>query len=357
MWVARVGARLRFSVGRTVFELSGASVVLVLAVLLVAREANAQSAPSVGPPEPAATAIEPWLDRTQEQLYDAIWRSAMRIDRWFGSEQGEAVYRRASGSIAPALLWDQFHRFQSLLRFRADVPLPQLNDRIAGFIGRVNPDEYVTERAEESGAFPRQSALPGEEQTLLGLSYRERPRQGGHFSAGAGVRVSLPLDPYVKGSFMYERGVAQSGIFTVRETLFWQNSERLGLTSRLDVGRVLQERWLLQWTGSATVSQKSEGVRGYTSLTALRAFVLRRAFALAVGLDGDSKALVPLHEYGARVAYRQSVKRDWLVLEVRTSLLWPKDDPVQPRKPSWGVGMGLEVVFGTHTFLARPVTF
>jgi len=51
------------------------------------------------------------------------------------------------------------------------------------------------------------------------------------------------------------------------------------------------------------------------------------------------------------------VKRDWLVLEVRTSLLWPKDDPVQPRKPSWGVGVGLEVVFGTHTFLARPVTF
>jgi hypothetical protein len=66
---------------------------------------------------------------------------------------------------------------------------------------------------------------------------------------------------------------------------------------------------------------------------------------------------VPVQEYGFKAAYRQAVMRDWLVMEVRTSLTWPKEYPDQPRAPSWGVGVGFEMFFGTDEFLARPITF
>jgi hypothetical protein len=33
---------------------------------------------------------------------------AMRIDRVFGAEADESAYQKASGSLAPALLWDEF---------------------------------------------------------------------------------------------------------------------------------------------------------------------------------------------------------------------------------------------------------
>jgi len=36
---------------------------------------------------------------------------------------------------------------------------------------------------------------------------------------------------------------------------------------------------------------------------------------------------------------------------------WPKDQPEQPRKPSWGIGIGFEMFFGTNEFQARPATF
>ncbi len=59
-----------------------------------------------------------------------------------GSAQEEppAAYQGASGSITPAVLWDEFDGFQPKLRFRVDVPLPQLNERFNAFIGRVDRD-------------------------------------------------------------------------------------------------------------------------------------------------------------------------------------------------------------------------
>jgi hypothetical protein len=308
----------------------------------------------VGPPTPEDDA---WLDRAQRDVYDLATNSAMRIDRLFGSDRDISAYTGAQGSIAPALLWDQFRGFQPKLRFRVDLPLPQLNERVGAFIGKVDRDEYVTERSQQSGAFQRQYGPASQEQTLAGIVYRTPSKQGSRFDAGAGVRLQFPLDPYLKGSYVYERGNSGQGLFSFRETAFWQQSEHLGVTTRIDLERVLNDCLMLRWTTSGSISQKSQGVFGYTSLMALYGLPNRRALAFAVGGDGEADAPVPVHEYGFKAAYRQSVYRDWLVLELRTSLTWPKEDPMKQRESSWGVGVGFEMFFGTDEFLARPVTF
>jgi hypothetical protein len=314
------------------------------------RGDNTASAANTTPPR------DPWLDRAQRGLHQAVWRSAMRIDRVFGAEADESAYREASGSLAPALLWDEFDGFQPKVRFRVNLPLPRLNERFNAFIGRVNRDEYVTERELESGAFPSQYGPTEDDQTLFGIRYRQ-PRQGGRFEADAGMRIRSPLDPYVKASYRFERGASERTLLSLRETAFWQNSEEFGLTSRVDIERIFDDRWLLRFTGSGTFSQETEGVRGYTALTVLRGFPDRRAIAAEIFSGGEFDAAVPVDNYGAKVAYRRSISRDWLILEMRSSLTWPKEHPEQPRAPSWGVGVGVEMFFGTDQFLARPVTF
>ncbi len=299
-----------------------------------------------------------WLDRTQEGVHEMVWKSAMHLDRWFGSKEPPSAYQGASGSIAPALLWDQFDGFQPKLRFRVELPLPQLNERFNAFVGKVDRDEFVSERTPQSGAFRRQYGELGEEQTLAGIVYRTPPSQGSRFDAGAGVRVRLPLDPYVKGSYVYERGDTMSGLFSARQTVFWQSSERSGFTSRWDLEKLFEENlWLLRWTTSASISERSRGVYGYSAAQALRGLPNRRALAFEVGVDGESDAPAPIHEFGVKAAYRQSVARDWLIMEWRTSLTWPREERDQPRKPSFGLGVGFEMMFGTDEFLARPVTF
>ena len=299
---------------------------------------------------------DPWLDRLHRATFDSIWRSAMHVDNWFGSTADETAYQQTSGSIAPALLYDQFDGFQAKLRFQVDVPLPQLNERFHAFIGRVNRDEYVTERRPDSGAFARQYGPTQDDETLLGIRYRE-PRQGGHFEADAGLRIQFPLDPFVKGSWRFEHGSSESTLFSMRETVFWQNSEKLGVTSRADVERIFNESWLLRATLSGTFSQRTEGVRGYAAIDAMRGLPNRRALCAELFSEGEMDAAVPVGNYGVKLAYRQSVARDWLVMETRISLTFPRDYVWQVREASWGVGVGLEMFFGTDDFLARPVTF
>jgi hypothetical protein len=333
--------------------------------------APAPPAAAAPPTAPAPASAEPngpakqsdqdvpyqWLDKTRQALYDTMWHSAEHVDRWFGSVEDDAVYRQVYGSIAPALLYTQYDGLRAKVRFNMNFPLPQVNDRIHAFVGRFDPSEFVTERNEPSGSIPRTYGPPTEDQTLLGIGYHQPDKQGSRFDAGSGIRLGIPIDPYIKGSYIYERGKTDTGLFSLRETLFWQNSEGAGETTRFDLERIFDSHLLARYTLSGTRSQKSEGLRGYSSILLLHGMPNRRAIAFEVGVDGQTAARVPLHDYGFKAAYRQGIVRRWLIMEVRTSVDWPKDFCWQHRSASLGIGLGFEMLLGTEEFLARPVTF
>jgi hypothetical protein len=333
-----------------------------VALALIACRAEAQiTLRPIGQDAPgvAVARADTWLDRTQHSLHRLVSRTARTIDSWMGEPLDHEIYEEASGSIALAVLWDEFDGIDVKVRFRVDMPLPQINERLRLFVGRMNRDEFVTEREEPSGSMPDvRGGDEEEDQTLAGFIYSRPEKHGASFSASAGARVrSSELDPYVKTSFRYRRALWGDTLFTLKETVFYQMSEKFGLTSRVDFERMLGEDWRLRWTGSATFSEGTEGARGFSTLTATRLFPDRRAFICRIGIEADTAAEVPLEEFGVEMAYRKSVLRDWLVLELRTSLTWPKDFDYQPRKPSWGFGIGCEMYFGSEEFSSRPVTF
>jgi len=300
-----------------------------------------------------------WMDRAHHGLHGFLWRSAMRVDGWFGAEMPEHVYEgNTQGSITPIVLWDEFNGFDHKFRFRVNMPLPHLDERYNAFIGTFSRDEFVTERDQESGAIPRQRSggTVEEDQTLVGIQYRERD-EGGRFEADAGIRIRSPVDPFVKGGYRFEHTTDGHVLLRLRETGFWQNSEGFGLTTRLDVERALDIDSLVRWTASGTISQETEGIRGYTALTYYRGLSQDRAVAAQLFTAGEFDAAVPLGEYGIIAAYRQRLFRDWLVLELRPSVTWPKNRRDQPREASWGFGIGFEMSFGVDEFQARPATF
>jgi hypothetical protein len=298
-----------------------------------------------------------WLDTTRRVLYNTLWKSSRYVDSFFGAAQDDAVYQKFNGSISPALLYTEYDQMRAQVRFNMNFPLPLANDRLHAFIGRFDPNEFITERAEPSGAIARTYGPATEDQTLLGVGYHQPDKQGSRLDAGAGVRLGFPMDPYFKGSYIYERGQSETGLFSVRETLFWQNSEGAGETTRLDFERVFDSTWLARYTISGTRTQKSEGLRGYTSVLLLHGIADRRAIAFEAGADGQTEASVQLHDYGFKIAYRQGILRRWLIMELRTSVDWPRDFIYQQRSASFGIGLGFEMLLGTEEFLARPITF
>jgi hypothetical protein len=321
--------------------------------------AKSQPAPLPDGPLPTDSRNIPyhWLDTTRRFLYNTLWKSSKYVDSFFGATQDDSVYKKFYGSIAPALLYTEYDQMRTQVRFNMNFPLPLANDRLHAFVGRFDPNEFITERDEPSGAFARTYGPPTEDRTLLGLGYHQPEKQGSRFDAGAGIRLGFPMDPYIKGSYVYERGKSETGLFSARETLFWQESEGAGVTTRVDLERIFDSTWLARYTISGTRSQKSEGLRGYTSALLLHGIADRRAVAFEVGLDGQTEAPVQLHDYGFKIAYRQGILRRWLIMEVRTSVDWPRDYIYQQRSASFGIGLGFEMLIGTEEFLARPITF
>ncbi len=101
----------------------------------------------------------------------------------------------------------------------------------------------------------------------------------------------------------------------------------------------------------------SECPRGYSSALLRHGIADRKAVAFEVGADAQSEAPVQLHDYGFKIAYRQGILRRWLIMELRTSVNWPRDYIYQQRSASFGIGLGFEMLLGTEEFLARPITF
>jgi hypothetical protein len=283
----------------------------------------------------------------------------MHVDRWFGSEEPDWAYEQASGSLVPAVLWSRFYGLQTFMRFLGDVPLPQLSDSVHAFVGRLNPEEFISESQAASGAFRNPYAPYNNDETLFGIQYNQPVHPGLQWDTGAGLPVTLSrFDPYFKGGYLYELGSPEQTVLMLRQDAFYHSSQGgFGVTTRMDLQKLVNPGLLLSWTASTTYAQRSYGWNSYSTLDAFFRYGESRAVVVELSVDGVTQAAVPLQDYGGKVAFRRSILRDWLILEVRASLDWPKYFVWQHREISPGIGIGFEMEFGSQTFLARPVTF
>ena len=291
-----------------------------------------------------------WIDRMHAGLYRTICLSAAGFDGFFGNARFDDEYQATHGSVAVGTLWDQRDHWDPSIRFRAQVRMPQISERFSAFVGRVNPDEYVTDLRDDFDTLPRQFAGEDDDAVLLGLGYRQPGRGGGHFDASVGVKLDWPLDPYAKGTYRLALPFLKRNILRLQETIFWQESEgRFGATTRIDLERLLGEAFLVRWTASGAFTQETEGVRWFSSLTLYQNLGNGRAFAYQGAISGESDQEVPTADYGLRVIYRRRIHLEWLFLELRSSIAWPRDTLLKPREADWGAGVALEMLFGERT--------
>jgi len=290
-----------------------------------------------------------WLDRMQAGLYRSMCLSAARFDGFFGNARFNDEYQATYGSVVVGALWDERDRWDPSLRFQVRLHLPQLSERFNAFIGKVDPNEHVTELRDDFDTLPRQFGRQEDDAVLFGLGYSQPGRGGGYFDADVGAELGLPMDPYVKGRYRIALPFLERNVLRLRETIFWQHSEGAGATTRFDLERLLAERFLVRWTGSGTLTQNTEGLRWFSSVTLYQNLGDGRAFAYQVGISGESNRDVPIEDYGLRLIYRRRILREWLFLELRSSITWPRETLLERRERNLGAGAGLQLLFGERT--------
>ena len=309
-------------------------------------EAPAESLPE-DPCRPYGNAGGVSLDGVRAGLE---WQACVTA-RWFDGLFGDTyenldAYRQSSGRAGVALEWDELDDFTLDGRLRVKLVLPRMSQRVNAVIGREDPASFV------GGADDVITFLPGSfsddagAQWYAGINYLARGGARSIVDYGAGVRLRTPPNPYVRARYRYIQPLGDSVLLLPRVIAFWENEDGFGLTFAADTDWSIDLRWLLRWTNTLTFSEATEGVRWRSRLSLYQALDHRSAMRYDASIQGQTDGVSP-DRRDLRVTYRRATFREWLFLEVGTSLFWT--DGVQPRdrcNACLGGTVGFEIMFG-----------
>ena len=291
----------------------------------------------------------PRLDSIQLGVERSVCLTAWYFDRLFGTlpEDEIVATRNTHGRLRGGIEWDERDGFGQEFTLRAQVQMPIAQQRLRAVFGR-DTDEAFIEGG--SGEFDGVAFTEEEDERnwLLGLGFEPMSGTRSRLSLGAGVRLRTPPDPFVQASYWYQDRLTENLLFRARQTVFWENEDGFGTSTRLVLERGLGPTRMLRWNNYLRVSEATDGMRWNTNLTLFNALSARRAIALRGGIRGETGAEVSPIEYQALLIYRQRIFRDWLFLELSGGGGWIREEQSEPREFVPEAAVVLEMSFGRH---------
>ena len=224
------------------------------------------------------------LDRSRAPgVFNTVWRSAMHVDRWFGSTADESAYHETSGRSRPPCSTTSSTAF-SPPAFQVDMPLPRMNERFTRSSGAsIAMNTY---RAHARIGRVRSPVRPGRGRRnpvrhSLSAAQTRRP-----FRSRCRAAPRAPAGSLRQGKLAIRRGTSETTLFSLRETAFWQNSEKFGIHQpRRHRTRASADAWLLRWTAPArsrsapkacAATGRSMRIRGLSNRRAIGARTVQR---------------------------------------------------------------------------------
>jgi hypothetical protein len=319
-------------------------------------------ADAAGPPRPTLlvpAALQPcdepgsdanaWIDKVQRGVYGGVCGTALWFDRLFGDVRYDRDSSETFGRIGLFESYDRRDRFDNRFLLRARYALPNMQNRLRVTLARGDEQRLVEERPTNGQKpLPPGFQFVDDDAWLLGLGYSKNNRLEDGFDFGIGVRLSTPIDPYVKASYRHNLIFSDNTMLRFRQTPFWRDSRGFGSTTQLTLDYLATEKVLLRWGNSGTVAEDddTEGLEWSTTISAFQSLKQRRAISYTALLYGETKADVRIQNYGLETTFRQPTFRKWLFLELSASVTWPRETLEEERRINPGVGIGLEMYFG-----------
>lgn len=293
---------------------------------------------------------DPLLDRTRRMLVETFCGANLWFDGLFGGEPDVENARQISGRVEVSTLYTDFEGFDPKVRLRLRYDLPNLENRANLFLGREDEDEFIEDRKEGFAVRSSVFDLETEERWLAGLGYSPPGRWGNKADFRVGGRLKTAPEIFFQGRYRHHIFVGEKSVWRFRETLFWENRDGFGTTTKIDYDRVLRSDLLLRLDNVGTISEATPGLAWRSTMLLYHNLRKSRAVAGEVFLRGSTDAEVPLREYGTRAIYRRPMGKPYLFGELIAGYTWPRRVLGEPRDGSTTVGIGFELLFGRDPF-------
>jgi hypothetical protein len=298
-------------------------------------------------PCPELEGETPPLDWFRHGVERSVCVTAWRFDSLFGVlPEDQIVERRAThGRLRLGVKWDERDGFKEEVALRAQVHLPIAARRMRLIFGRDTDEAFI-----EGGSREFDGVTFTEEDEdrnwLLGLGYTPIRGTRSRLSLGAGVRLRTPPDPFVQASYWYQTRVHENLLLRARQTVFWENEDGFGTTTRVSLERALGERRMLRWANHLRVAEGTDGMRWNTNLTLYQALAEDRAIALRGAVRGETGRDVNPIEYNLLLIHRRSFLKDWLFLELQGGGGWLREEQDESREFVPEAAVIFEMAFG-----------
>ena len=291
---------------------------------------------------------EPLLDRTQRTVHNLVVGTAQRVDNLFGSTGVEDEASVTRGRLSVGGQYDQRDGFRGRFRLRARYHLPKLSNRTALILGRGDANDLVDGSGDDNiDTLPNRFNDFEDEDWLLGIGYSRDAKLRLGWSFGGGVKLTTPLEPFVRATYRWNRTFGERWLWRVEPRVFVQSQRGAGVSFQNTVDYAASERWLFRSWSIGVVEEEVEGLSWTSKLIAYHNLNRKSAMSYAVYGSGETDHEVPIRDYGIELRYRRQIAREWLFIELLGRLNWPQEFLDEVRETNWGIGVEFELQFGT----------
>ncbi|RCV89341.1 hypothetical protein [Vreelandella rituensis] len=303
---------------------------------------------SMAQAEPASDSDLPeWAERhiTPAHANVARWvdTTSRNIDKFFGTDDYQEVDNESYLRIGQEVDWREGEGTDVELNLRYRIDLPTSEERLRLLIESDPEEAQGTLEEQGSGRLARDQR--DRSTSTLGLAWLEKrdKRKTWNNRVDAGVRLRLPLDPYVR--FTNER------LWTLNESpwqlesnnrLSWFNHDGYSARTRWDIGRPLSSNRHLRFITNVQWREEHDTLE-YSETAELNHRINRRsALRYSAIALGESASDPRLNDYYLQTRYRRNLHKGILYADVIPELHFAREEDYEPR---WAMTLRLEMYF------------
>lgn len=293
-----------------------------------------------------AEPYQPFIDRAQASVHSVVRGSSAWFDGFFGAGDSDADQNVRQGSVRLGAFWDERDGVRGRARFRARLPLPAFRERTRLIFGRGDFEDYVGGTTGTVDTLPSQFQDFQDDDWLLGVGFSRDGSLSKGFDVDVGVKLAAPLEPYVRGTYRWSHSWHDAWLWRLRPRVFWQSQRGPGASLNNIIDYAANPNWLLRSWTTLSGEDEIEGMGWTTKLIAYQSLTNKTALSYTVFASGETENDVRLQDYGLELRYRKRIAREYLFMELSTSLTWPRYFLEEQRDSNFGVGLEFEMQFG-----------
>ncbi len=282
--------------------------------------------PAAATPGNTTTAPASTIDEAHDTLERNILEKVIDLDNFFGNTKTESQ-QKTEYQIRwrSSLRIDEEGKIDPGTTLYANLQLSRINDRLHLVVfGDNEPDR-------SSSSLPQDPGNPGLDRNTQSVRFINTELRYGIIKTptldmfvGAGVRLVIPPEAFVRGRFQSTHKFSKVSLLRFSETVFAKNLDGPGETTEIDLERLLDRKTILRWANTGTVAYNIRGLEWGTELSLIRELSPRSAITLIGGVYGNTSIDDAVLNYRVLARYRRNFLRSWLFYELEPEISWPR---------------------------------